>query len=138
MDKYCINCGNKLNEEADVCLKCGRMIKKNNLKKNTNSFKFKEIMPILSMIFGIISFFIIFILALALEEVRSELFYEEYFVRFIVSIFFTMFSLVPAIPSLIMAVIGIKNEKSVYSTIGLITSLISLAFSLFVIAYITI
>lgn len=139
MDKYCTNCGNKLNEEADVCLKCGRIIKRNykttNLKSGMNA---KEILPILSMVFGIISFFVIFILALALDELRNELFYEEYSVRFFVSIFYTMFSLVPAIPSLIMAIIGIKNEKSVYGTIGLITSLIAIIFCIFVVGYITI
>ena len=139
MDKYCTNCGNKLNEEADVCLKCGKYIKKQILKKGTyNNIKTKEILSILSMIFGIISFLLIFILALALEEVRSELFYETYAVRFFVSIIYTMFSFIPAIPSLILSVIGLKGEKNVYGTIGLITSLLSLTFSIFIIGYITI
>lgn len=139
MNKYCTNCGNKLNEEADVCLKCGKYIKKETIKKKTsNNVKTKEILSILSMIFGILSFLVIFILALALEEVRSELFYETYAVRFFVSIIYTMFSFVPAIPSLILAIISIKGEKNVYGTIGLITSLLSLTFSIFVIGYITI
>lgn len=139
MNKYCTNCGNKLNEEADVCLKCGKYIKKEIIKKKTsNNAKTKEILSILSMIFGIISFLVIFILALALEEVRSELFYEAYAVRFFVSIIYTMFSFVPAIPSLILAIISIKSEKNVYGTIGLITSLLSITFSIFIIGYITI
>ena len=139
MNKYCTNCVNKLNEEADVCLKCGKYINKEIIKKKTsNNAKTKEILSILSMIFGIISFLVIFILALALEEVRSELFYEAYAVRFFVSIIYTMFSFVPAIPSLILAIISIKSEKNVYGTIGLITSLLSITFSIFIIGYITI
>ena len=139
MNKYCTNCGNKLNEEADVWLKCGKYIKKEIIKKKkSNNAKTKEILSILSFIFGIISFLVIFILALALEEVRSELFYEAYAVRFFVSIIYTMFSFVPAIPSLILAIISIKSEKNVYGTIGLITSLLSITFSIFIIGYITI
>lgn len=33
MSKFCQNCGNQLNEEADFCVKCGKVIE----KKETNA-----------------------------------------------------------------------------------------------------
>ena len=34
MDKFCGNCGNKLNLEQDICLKCGKILNKKNLQQN--------------------------------------------------------------------------------------------------------
>ena len=39
MAKFCSNCGNKLNENADICLKCGVLIDK---KDNNNNVKTKK------------------------------------------------------------------------------------------------
>ena len=36
MAKYCSNCGNELNNGADICLKCGKIV---NEKINNNGFK---------------------------------------------------------------------------------------------------
>ena len=36
MAKYCQNCGAELNEQQDICLKCGVRIKKDNLNANTD------------------------------------------------------------------------------------------------------
>ena len=30
MAKFCVNCGAELNNDADVCLKCGKMVEKKN------------------------------------------------------------------------------------------------------------
>lgn len=30
--KYCSNCGNELKENADVCIKCGKLLKQKNGK----------------------------------------------------------------------------------------------------------
>ena len=32
MDKYCINCGSKINDGADICLGCGKLINQRNKK----------------------------------------------------------------------------------------------------------
>lgn len=34
MAKFCTNCGNEVDENADVCVKCGTMLKKNNNNNN--------------------------------------------------------------------------------------------------------
>ena len=60
MDKFCSNCGNKLKDNADICLKCGVIINKdinniNQLQKVKNSGKG---ISIAGMVLGIISLFI--------------------------------------------------------------------------------
>ncbi len=34
MAKFCTNCGNKIDEEADICLKCGAILSKNQSPNN--------------------------------------------------------------------------------------------------------
>ena len=34
---YCSNCGEKINEGADICLKCGHKVKKQNDKNSVNN-----------------------------------------------------------------------------------------------------
>ena len=50
MGKYCSNCGNQLNENADVCLYCGQLI--NNIK-NTEG---KGVATV-SVVFGSLGFY---------------------------------------------------------------------------------
>lgn len=57
MTKYCSNCGNKINENADVCLKCGILI-----NNQQSVFISKPTVPgkglsIAGMVLGIISAF---------------------------------------------------------------------------------
>ena len=35
MAKFCQNCGNELNENQDICLKCGVKVKNNSSSNNT-------------------------------------------------------------------------------------------------------
>lgn len=38
MAKFCSNCGNELNEGADICLKCGKIVNENiNMQNNTKT-----------------------------------------------------------------------------------------------------
>ena len=46
---YCAYCGEKLKEEADVCLKCGKLVRNNSVKK-------QEIDN--SIPFGVLGFFL--------------------------------------------------------------------------------
>lgn len=38
MGKFCTNCGNKLDDQADVCLKCGVMVNKPVTSSTTNDY----------------------------------------------------------------------------------------------------
>ena len=58
MAKFCTHCGNEINENADVCIKCGCMVKKNT-STPTNEEKAK-----VSLILGIIGIVFAWIFAL--------------------------------------------------------------------------
>ena len=135
MDKYCTNCGKEINLEADYCIGCGKKINKP-IKKQNNTLKINEILSIIGMIFGIISFFLVILLSFGLEETRISLIREDYFIRFLCGCVYTAIPLVPAVISLIMSIIGIKKQKSIYGMLGLIFSLITVIFSILSILYI--
>ena len=58
MAKFCQNCGNKLNDNADMCLNCGILIKKENSQRNNNeetgAWSLAFIIPIIIVIIPII------------------------------------------------------------------------------------
>ena len=54
MAKFCSNCGNSLNEGADICLKCGKIVNEkynNTLNKDPNA-KSKVVAGILGILLG--------------------------------------------------------------------------------------
>jgi len=54
MAKYCSNCGNELNDGADICLKCGKIVNSNNqtIKNTDPEAKSKLVAGILGIILG--------------------------------------------------------------------------------------
>lgn len=55
MDKYCSNCGAPLNEGADVCLKCGKLVRKSSINLQTDipdGRKSKIVAAVLAFMFG--------------------------------------------------------------------------------------
>ncbi len=61
MSKFCSNCGKELNEEQDICLNCGQMVKKspreNNQMNTTNGLAIAGF--VLSIIGFVLSIFIV-------------------------------------------------------------------------------
>lgn len=51
MEKYCVNCGAKITEDQDVCLKCGRNLK--NVSKVQSTGKSKVAAGLLALFFGV-------------------------------------------------------------------------------------
>ena len=54
MAKYCSNCGTELNDGADICLKCGKIVNENykqNVNKDPNA-KSKIVAGILGILLG--------------------------------------------------------------------------------------
>ena len=51
MDKYCSNCGAKLEEGADVCLKCGKIL--NEKKQKPTGSRSKVVAGLLGLFFGV-------------------------------------------------------------------------------------
>lgn len=117
---YCSNCGNKVDENAYVCLNCGVILKKrvNNVKyknKNNNFF------GIVSLVFSIISFVLSF--SLFFYDISEVGRYTKAYERIIYGLGFTGTALLFTIISLIFALI---NKKDKTNKIGLILTLISI------------
>lgn len=51
MAKYCSNCGKELNEGADVCLKCGAFVRKENAN-SSNTYKSRIAAGLLGIFLG--------------------------------------------------------------------------------------
>lgn len=134
MDKYCTNCGKELKKEADYCLNCGIRISKQTPKINTK--KPNEIISIIGMIFGIVSFIMIFMIDLEIIELKTLVYAEEFIIKIMTSLVITMFSIIPATIGCILSFYGILKEKNTAALIGIITSLISFTFNILTIIYI--
>lgn len=57
MAKFCTNCGAELNDEQDICVKCGKMVKKSNSNSSNGN---KNTMATTGFIIAIVSLFINF------------------------------------------------------------------------------
>lgn len=114
---YCFNCGNKVDEDAYVCLNCGMM-----LKKRVNIVKKSKInlLGIFSLAFGILSF--ILSLSLFFNDISKVGMYTKIYEKVVYGIGFTTSALFFSIISLIFALI---NKKNKLNKIGLIFTLIS-------------
>ena len=54
MAKFCPNCGAELQDEQDICVKCGKMVKKNNNQASNN----KNTLATTGFVIAIVSLFI--------------------------------------------------------------------------------
>ena len=135
MNNYCENCGNKLDKEADFCLNCGKRVIKR-LTPRKGIYASIETISFVSMILGIIAFLLILLLGYNLNEIKMELINEDIILKLICSNIYTMFSLIPAILSLLISLYSLKKEKTKYGIIGLIISLVTIILSIEVIIFI--
>ena len=115
---YCSNCGNKVDDNAYVCVNCGVILKKReNVKKNKkqNSNVFGMFSLIFSVVAVLSSFFLFF------YDISSVGMYTKAYERVIYGIGFTSISIFLTILSLIFALI----KKSNLNKTGLVLTLIS-------------
>lgn len=115
---YCINCGNKVDDNAYVCVNCGVILKKRenvkrNKKQNSNVF------GMFSLIFSVVAVLSSF--SLFFYDISSVGMYTKAYERVIYGIGFTSISIFLTILSLIFALI----KKSNLNRIGLVLTLIS-------------
>ncbi len=139
MDKYCTNCGNEINEQSDFCLKCGKIIKRPIKKNNIINIKEnKEILEIVGLIFGVLSFYLSLMLSLCLAPVKIEIINTlgHIYHRIILTFIYVSISLIPATIGLTLSVHSLKKTKNLFSIIGLTSSLIAIVFNIFIIIFI--
>lgn len=108
---YCSNCGNKVDENAYVCVHCGVVLKKrsNNIKYNNNVFFniFSLIISIIAMISSLSLFFI---------DISGVGMYTKISERIFYGIGFTSISISLTVLSLIFALINKKNKVNLILT----------------------
>lgn len=117
---YCSNCGNKVDEDAYVCLNCGVILKKreNKVKSKKNNIK---LFNVVTLVFSIISFILSF--SLFFYDISEVGMYTKAYERIIYGLGFVSTTMFFTIISLIFALV---NKKSNIGKIGLGLTLISI------------
>ena len=110
---YCSNCGNKVDENAYVCVHCGVILKKrsNNIKYNNNN---NVVFNIFSLIISIIA--MISSLSLFFIDISDVGMYTKISERIFYGIGFTSISISLTVLSLIFALINKGNKVSLILT----------------------
>lgn len=120
---FCQNCGNKVDDNAYVCVNCGVFLKKRSdikivkEKKNTNASS------VISVVFGGAALLLSFLLFF--HDISSVGMYTEIFERIMYVLNYSLFAILFASISLILSLIGKRN---CYNNIGLMLSFISFFF----------
>jgi uncharacterized membrane protein YvbJ len=57
MGRYCTNCGSELNENADVCLSCGQLVRTNDDRYDNRYNNSGKALATVSVIFGSLGFY---------------------------------------------------------------------------------
>ena len=112
---YCINCGNKLDDKADVCLNCGVLVKKVpkkvvNIpvkKKKTNT----KVGEIITVIVGAIS--VILSISLFFHDISSVGMYTEVLERISYTLNYSMLAILFAIATLVLVLVNKKKKNNV-------------------------
>lgn len=124
MGKFCSNCGKEINENADICLNCGILIKKDMKVKTKKNVVPGKGLSIASMILGIIATLIVLSSITTVYEISSFSYYVE--TEAIVDLLSDIvLSLILSITGLVLSAIGFSKFKSGFNISGLILNSIS-------------
>lgn len=116
---YCSNCGAKLEEGADVCVKCGVILDDVNINTRTRNQNTVKVKGVLSMIFGILGFLAV---SGAFFEACDGV-YENTVLDAVQSIYWP---LVFSVAALILSLIDFKEKRNGFNITGIVLSLLSL------------
>ena len=124
---YCTNCGNKADESAYICVKCGVILNKQqelrtnnikNVKKNNGS---GNATGIISIVFASIAVFLcLCLMTVDISEVGM-------YTSFVERLFFGFgFNILPIIITVVSLVLGFVNFKKTCNKVGIALSFISI------------
>lgn len=124
---FCINCGNKLDDNACVCLSCGVLVRnrsQNNVvkQKKTSSVN-NNALGLISVVFGVLS--LIFSFMLYFHDISYVGMYTEIAERIFFTLDYAITSILLASITLMFSLVSKKNK---YKKIGLLLSLLSFFF----------
>lgn len=122
---YCTNCGNKVHENAYVCVKCGVILNREITFDVNNNVVYKkkkneEGIGIVSIVFA--SLALLFCINCLSTDISEVGMYAKLFERIFYAIGFTIFPIIFSVVSLILSLV---NKKKISNRIGLALSLIS-------------
>lgn len=124
---FCINCGNKLEENACVCLNCGVLVKKRSeskvIKQRKKNSTNNKVLGIISIVFG--SLALIFSLMLYFHDISSVGMYTEIGERVL---FVLDYAITALLMSSITLVLSFVSKINNYTKISLLLSLLSFFF----------
>ncbi len=120
---YCENCGNKVEENADICLKCGVFLKKNNQKNSSSSPKIGK--GIASLVLGIVAIFFCISGFAAFESLEESLMDYEGIQRIGFAVGFIFIQTVCSVPGFCLAIAERMNNKNGFNTAGFWLGIIS-------------
>lgn len=119
----CQNCGNKIDDNAYVCVHCGVFLRKRSESNVANHIENNKALSIVSLIIGVFSIFLS--LSLFFHDISSVGMYTEIYERVFYAINYSITAIMMASVGLIFSLI---SKKDTYSSIGLMLSLLSFFF----------
>lgn len=120
---FCTNCGNKIDENAYICVNCGVLLKGRSEIKVVKEQKDTNVLGIVGLVFGALA--MISSLILFFHDISPVGMYTEVYERVFYALDYSLFAILLASVSLILSLIGKKN---VYNKCGLCLSLLSFFF----------
>ena len=120
---FCVNCGNRIDENAYVCVNCGVLLKGRSEPKVVKEKKDNNVLGIISVIFGVLSLFSSLILFF--YDISSVGMYTEIHERIFYVLDYSLFAILLSAVTLVLSLVGKKN---IYSKYGLILSFLSFFF----------
>ncbi len=122
---FCTNCGNKLDENACVCVNCGVLVRNRSENRVVRPKKKANTKTLggVSVIFGIIS--LIFSILLYFHDIGSVGMYTEVRERIMYAFDYCFTAIMMSLVTLVFSLVSKKNS---YSRIGFVLSLLSFFF----------
>lgn len=112
---YCSNCGNKVDDNAYVCVNCGVILKKRTNNIRNIKVKNNNVIGVFSLIFGIIS--VISSFSLFFYDISEVGMYTKALERIMYGLGFASISILFTIISLVFPLIKKDNKVGVILTI---------------------
>lgn len=120
---FCTNCGNKLEENAYVCLNCGVILRKRSETMVVKEKGDTQTLGIVSIILGSIAMLLSFMLFF--HDISSAGMYTEAYERIFYALDYSLSAILIATVTLIFSLVSKRNT---YSNIGLFLAILSFFF----------
>ncbi len=118
---YCINCGNKIDDKAYICVNCGVLVNNKHHRKRICLYKSDNTLGIISILAGILS--LVLSISCYFVDISEVGMYTFVYNRISYAIQFVLFPFVFVFLSFIFA---LMNKSNIYNKVGLGLALTSL------------